>query len=60
MILASIARVKGEGWVLSPTGRRIITSDFLTSMRLRQAGSGAVLDLLDGENSVVDSVRVSG
>ena len=59
IILASMARIKDkEFWVLSPTGRQIITSDFLTSIQLKQNDSGMQVNLLDGKNSTVDSIKI--
>ena len=59
IILASMARIKDkEFWVLSPTGRQIITSDFLTSIQLKQNDSGMQVNLLDEKNSTVDSIKI--
>ena len=60
IILASMARMKDkEFWVLSPTGRQIIISEFLTSIQLKQNNSGMLLNLLDKENSTIDSIKIS-
>ena len=60
IIMASMARMKDkEFWVLSPTGRQIITSEFLTSIQLKQNDSIMVLNLLDDKNSTVDSIEIS-
>ena len=60
IILASMARMKDkEFWVLSPTGRQIITSEFLTSIQLKQNDSMMILNLLDGKNSTIDSIEIS-
>ena len=59
IILASIARMKEkEFWVLTPTGRQIITSDFLTSIQLKRNESGMLINLLDRKNSVIDSIEI--
>ena len=60
IILASMARMKDkEFWVLSPTGRQIITSEFLTSIQLKQNDSAMILNLLDDKNSTVGSIEIS-
>ena len=60
IILASIARMKDkEFWVLSPTGRQIIISEFLTSIQLKQNDSTMILNLLDDKNSTIDSIEIS-
>ena len=59
IILASMARMKEkEFWVLSPTGRQIITSDFLTSIHLKRIDSGMLVNLLDKKNSTIDSIKI--
>ena len=59
IILASIARMKEkEFWVLTPTGRQIITSDFLTSIQLKRNESGMLVNLLDKKNSTIDSIEI--
>ena len=61
VILASMARIReGEPAVLSPTGRRIITSGSITNMRLGRDDAGALMSILDKRNVPVRSIRIFG
>lgn len=59
ILLASMAKIKDkESWVLVPTGRRIIASNFLTSITLKHDDSAILVNLLDRKNAVTDSIRI--
>lgn len=57
IVLASMARIRRESWVLSPTGRHVIAPGS-TNIRLTQNGSAVTASILDAENAVVRSVAL--
>ncbi len=56
IIIAGMARERDGAHVLSPTGRQIIISDFMTKICLRSGNPGITLDVLGGAG---DSVSIS-
>jgi len=54
VIVTSMARFKKEeGWVLSPTGKRLIETNMVKKILLEQDSSGIVLDFLNKEKTVI-------
>jgi len=59
IILTSMARINEKKfWVLSPTGRQIITSASITNIHLKRSDSKMLLNLLDEKNSIKDSIKI--
>jgi len=56
VVVASMARFKKEeGWVLSPTGKRLIETNMVKKILLKQGDSGIILDFLNKEKTVIPS-----
>jgi len=56
VIVASMVRFKKEeGWILSPTGKRLIETDMVKKILLKQDESGILLDFLNKEKTVIPS-----
>jgi hypothetical protein len=56
VVVASMARFKKEeGWVLSPTGKRLIETNMVKKILLKQDESGVILDFLNKEKTVIPS-----
>lgn len=56
VIVASMARFKKEeGWILSPTGKRLIETNMVKKILLKQDESGIILDFLNKEKTVIPS-----
>ena len=56
VVVASMARFKKEvGWVLSPTGKRLIETNMVKKILLKQDESGIILDFLNKEKTVIPS-----
>lgn len=56
VVVASMARFKKEeGWVLSPTGKRLIETNMVKKILLKQGGSGIILDFLNKEETAIPS-----
>jgi hypothetical protein len=56
VVIASMARFKKEeGWVLSPTGKRLIETNLVKKILLKQDGSGIILDFLNKEKTIIPS-----
>jgi hypothetical protein len=54
VIVTSMARFKKEeGWILSPTGKRLIETNMVKKILLEQDSSGLVLDFLNKEKTVI-------
>ncbi|MGQ0795094.1 MAG: hypothetical protein ACT4N5_02775 [Nitrosopumilaceae archaeon] len=54
VIITSMVRFKKEeGWVLSPTGKRLIETNMVKKILLEQDSSGIVLDFLNKEKTVI-------
>jgi len=54
VVVASMARFKKEeGWVLSPTGKRLIETNMVKKILLKQDESGIILDFLNKEKTVI-------
>lgn len=60
VVVASMARFKKEeGWVLSPTGKRLIETNMVKKILLKQDKSGIILDFLNNEKTIIPSNLVS-
>jgi hypothetical protein len=46
---------KEEGWILSPTGKRLIGTNMVKKILLKQDESGIILDFLNKEKTVIPS-----
>jgi len=56
VVVASMARFKKEeGWVLSPTGKRLIETNMVKKILLKQNVSGIILDFLNKEETIIPS-----
>jgi len=56
VVVASMARFKKEeGWILSPTGKRLIETNMVKKILLKQDESGIILDFLNKEKTVIPS-----
>ena len=56
VVVASMVRFKKEeGWVLSPTGKRLIETNMVKKILLKQDESGIILDFLNKEKTVIPS-----
>jgi hypothetical protein len=56
VIVASMVRFKKEeGWVLSPTGKRLIETNLVKKILLKQDESGITLDFLNKEKTIIPS-----
>lgn len=56
VVVASMVRFKKEeGWVLSPTGKRLIETNMVKKILLKQDESGITLDFLNKEKIVIPS-----
>lgn len=54
VVVASMARFKKEeGWILSPTGKRLIETNMVKKILLKQDESGIILDFLNKEKTVI-------
>jgi len=59
VLVTSLARKKdGEGWVLSPTGRRIVDSKIMTNFYLKKHRSGIIIDVIGNNESIIDSIKL--
>jgi len=59
VLVTSLARKKdGEGWVLSPTGRRIINSKIMTNFYLKKHRSGITIDVIGNNESIINSIKL--
>jgi len=60
VVVASMARFKKEeGWVLSPTGKRLIETNMVKKILLKQDESGIILDFLNKEKTIIPSNLIS-
>src|SRR3989337_99691 len=60
MFITSMARFKKEeGWVLSPTGKRLIETNMVKKILLKQDESGIILDFLNKEKTIIPSNLIS-
>ena len=56
VVVASMVRFKKEeGWILSPTGKRLIETNMVKKILLKQDESGIILDFLNKEKTVIAS-----
>ena len=56
VVIASMVRFKKEeGWVLLPTGKRLIETNMVKKILLKQDESGIILDFLNDEKTVIPS-----
>ena len=56
VVVASMVRFKKEeGWVLSPTGKRLIETNMVKKILLKQDESGIILDFLNKEKTIIPS-----
>ncbi len=56
VVIASMVRFKKEeGWILSPTGKRLIETDMVRKILLEQSESGIILDFLNKEKTLIPS-----
>jgi hypothetical protein len=56
VVVASMVRFKKEeGWILSPTGKRLIETNMVKKILLKQDESGIILDFLNKEKTVIPS-----
>lgn len=56
VVVASMVRFKKEeGWVLSPTGKRLIETNMVKKMLLKQDESKIILDFLNKEQTIIPS-----
>jgi hypothetical protein len=56
VVIASMVRFKKEeGWILSPTGKRLIETDMAKKILLEQSESGIILDFLNKEKTLISS-----
>ena len=56
VVVGSMVRFKKEeGWVLSPTGKRLIETDMVKKILLEQDESGIILDFLNKEKTLIPS-----
>ena len=56
VVVTSMARFKKEeGWVLAPTGKRLIETSMVKKILLKQDESGIILDFLNKEKTVIPS-----
>lgn len=56
VVVASMVRFKKEeGWILSPTGKRLIETDMVRKILLEQSESGIILDFLNKEKTLIPS-----
>jgi len=46
---------KEEGWILSPTGKRLIDTDMVKKILLEQSESGIILNFLNKEKTLIPS-----
>jgi len=59
VLVTSVARKKeGEGWVLSPTGRRIVDSKIMTNFYLKKQRSGITIDVIGNNESIINSIKL--
>lgn len=59
VLVTSLARKKdGEGWVLSPTGRRIVDSKIMTNFYLKKQRSGITVDVIGNNESIINSIKL--
>lgn len=59
IFLVSMARInEKDSWVLTPSGRQIITSESMTKILLKQNDSGMVVNFLDEKNKAEESIRI--
>lgn len=56
VVVASMVRFKKEeGWILSPTGKRLIETNMVKKILLQQDESGIILDFLNKEKTIIPS-----
>lgn len=56
VLVASMVRFKKEeGWILSPTGKRLIETNMVKKILLKQDESGIILDFLNKEKTIIPS-----
>lgn len=56
VVVASMVRFKKEeGWILSPTGKRLIDTDMVKKILLEQSESGIILNFLNKEKTLIPS-----
>ena len=54
VVVASMVRFKKEeGWILSPTGKRLIETNMVKKILLKQDESGIILDFLNTEKTII-------
>ena len=59
VFLVSMARInEKDSWVLTPSGRQIITSDHITKILLKQNDSGMTVNFLDEKNKAKESIKI--
>ena len=56
VVVASMARFKKEeGWILAPTGKRLIETNMVRKILLKQDESGIILDFLNKDKTIIPS-----
>ena len=56
VVVASMVRFKKEeGWILSPTGKRLIETNMVKKILLKEDESGIILDFLNKEKTIIPS-----
>ena len=59
VIVTSMSKLKeNEGWILTPTGRHLINSEFMTRILLKQDSFQIIANHLDKENSTIESIKL--
>ena len=59
IFLVSMARInEKDSWVLTPSGRQIITSESMTKILLKQNDSVMVVNFLDEKNKAKESINI--
>jgi len=52
-----VRKQEKEGWVLSPTGRRIVDTK-MTKMYLKKYNSEIIIEVIGDDEAVVDSIKI--
>ncbi len=58
VLVTSLARKRDEGWVLSPTGRRIIDSKIMTNFYLKKQKAEMIIDVIGNNESIINSIKL--
>jgi hypothetical protein len=58
VLVTSLARKRDEGWVLSPTGRRIIDSKIMTNFYLKKQKAEMTIDVIGNNESIINSIKL--